>query len=93
MNVNFIQPNYDESSHIVSKVQSPLERLYFIMTFNTISLPYKVKSKMILKGKISWVNINKVNQYPPHSKTPMWMDDALMGVPFLFFLVLGTPRW
>jgi hypothetical protein len=63
------------------------------MIFITISLPYKGGPKMILKGKISWVNIDKVNHHPPPTKTPMWIDVALMGVPFLFLLVLGTPRW
>ncbi len=41
MNVNFLQPNQDESSSLVDKAQNPLKLLYFIMIINKISLPYK----------------------------------------------------
>jgi hypothetical protein len=39
-NVNFSQPNEDESSHLVSKGQNPLKLVYSIMILNTIKFPY-----------------------------------------------------
>jgi hypothetical protein len=40
MSVNFLQPNYNESFHLVYKGQITLKLLYSIINFNTISLPY-----------------------------------------------------
>ncbi len=39
----FLQPNSDESSHLVSRRQNPLKLLYSIIILNTISLHYKAE--------------------------------------------------
>jgi hypothetical protein len=44
MSVILFQPNYHESSHLVSKGQNPIKLLYSIIILNTISLPSNNKS-------------------------------------------------
>jgi hypothetical protein len=43
MNVNFLQPNWDESFDLGDRRQNTLKLLYFIMIINTISMPYKAR--------------------------------------------------
>jgi len=38
---DFFTTKLDKSSHLGSKWQNPLKLLYFIMSLNIISLPYK----------------------------------------------------
>jgi hypothetical protein len=39
MNVNVLQPNWDESFDLGDRRQNTLKLLYFIMILNTISMP------------------------------------------------------